>query len=139
MSDNRLGPGRRKADVEGLVRRVSWRDFQGLRVLLWATMGVCVAFAIGTAITTVLLVDRINNGREIGILDACHNDNAQDNVLRELIIVSLGEQERRGASRSALQRNRRLAEQLLAPLGGLDPEPRYLVFRCSERVGRATP
>jgi hypothetical protein len=66
----RTGPGRRRADVEAVIRRVSWRDFQHLRRLLWVIGALCVLSWIGLGVTVKLLVDemqanRVHNTRQI--------------------------------------------------------------------------
>jgi hypothetical protein len=73
---SRTGPGRRRADIEGVIRRVSWRDFQHLRRLAWVVGALCVLSWIGLGVTVKLLVDQMQNNRVHTARQICRSVNS---------------------------------------------------------------
>lgn len=113
------------------------------RRTFWALAVIGATFVVTVSALVYLIrenantSERITSGRAVAVMGACRNDQAQDNVLRALILASLREQERRGASKGEQVRGRQLSEQLLAPLGGLEPSQKQLDAQCMLRLARA--
>lgn len=89
------------------------------------------------AVETQGLVDDLADTRETSIRDSCRDDQAQDNVLRALLIAALETPDPN--SPYTPQEARKLTEELLAPLGGLAPTEAELEARCDRRIERGTP
>lgn len=83
--------------------------------------------------------------RRTAVADACKADNAQADVIRAILDVSLQQQaqyqkhHRRLAGTPTIRQEEKLIDTLLAPLGGLHPSKAVKQALCDIRIARGTP
>lgn len=87
-----------------------------------------------------VIIKAIDDARATAILDACHADIAQDDVLRAIIHASLKLRRQRDGVGPSYHDAVRLSRELMAPLGGLRPlRQKEITSRCQERLRRGSP
>lgn len=131
---------RAEAADEDRVKPGTKRDRRWLRDNWYRDVWLFIVTVIvlGAALKTADLAGDFAQGRKDNVIELCRNNQAQDDVLRTILNTSLEQQRVNPRTDAPLsyEESVALAEQLMAPLGGLrltDVERRD---RCQRQVDR---
>lgn len=142
-SESRATRKQRWYMTPGARRAILIRDIWNILITGIAVWAVVVSVQVSK--DTNNLIRELANTRAQAVLDGCLNDQAQDNVLRAMLNVSLKqtkELEERGVNRdgpTTSDDREKLVERLMRPLGGLHPTKKQLRQQCKRRLFRGTP